>query len=78
VLSSGVLAERFPASVQAACQGGASGFLAGRAVWADTVGLGDYRSRIRAQSLPRMAALVDIVNEYALPWRTRPSDRRTG
>jgi sulfofructosephosphate aldolase len=69
VLSSGVLAERFPAAVQAACQGGASGFLAGRAVWADTVGPGDYRERLRTSSVPRMAALIDIVNEYARPWR---------
>jgi sulfofructosephosphate aldolase len=70
VLSSGVLAERFPAAVRAACEGGASGFLAGRAVWADTVGPGDYRERIRAESVPRMAALIDIVNEYARPWRS--------
>jgi sulfofructosephosphate aldolase len=70
VLSSGVLAERFPAAVQAACQGGASGFLAGRAVWADTVGPGDYRERIRTESVPRMAALIDIVNEHARPWRS--------
>jgi sulfofructosephosphate aldolase len=70
VLSSGVPAERFPAAVRAACQGGASGFLAGRAVWADTVGPGDYRERIRAESVPRMAALIDIVNQYARPWRS--------
>jgi|ERR1700722_14134149 sulfofructosephosphate aldolase len=69
VLSSGVVAGRFPAAVQAACQGGASGFLAGRAVWADTVGPGDCRGRIRTKSMPRMAALIDIVNEHARPWR---------
>jgi sulfofructosephosphate aldolase len=78
VLSSGVPAARFPFAVEAACKGGASGFLAGRAIWADTVAPGDYRARIRRDSIPRMAAMTDIVNEHARPWRAASGAATTG
>lgn len=68
VLSQGVEASDFPAAVRAACLGGASGFLAGRAIWADTVGPGDYRGRLRAMALPRLQALIEIVDASARPW----------
>jgi sulfofructosephosphate aldolase len=68
VLSNGVPRERFEDAVKASCQGGASGFLAGRAVWSDTVGGGDYASRLRAVSLPRLERLAAIVDEHARPY----------
>lgn len=61
VLSNGVRAEDFTAAVEAACAGGASGFLAGRAIWADTVGAEDLCSELRARSLPRLQRLAAIV-----------------
>ncbi|GAA1224715.1 hypothetical protein [Pseudonocardia alaniniphila] len=57
VLSSGVAAERFAAAVQACRQGGASGFLAGRAVWADAVTAPDPAEFLRTESLRRLDAL---------------------
>jgi sulfofructosephosphate aldolase len=68
VLSQGVAGAEFPAAVRAACQGGASGFLAGRAIWSDIIGPGDYRDRLRKIALPRLQALVDVVDSAARPW----------
>lgn len=68
VLSSGVAIEDFPGAVQAACQGGASGFLAGRGIWMDLVGPGDYRSRLSELAVPRLTALRAIVERHARPW----------
>lgn len=61
VLSNGVRADDFLGAVEAACAGGASGFLAGRAIWADTVDEADPRAAIRARSVPRMERLSRIV-----------------
>lgn len=61
VLSNGVRAEDFIAAVDAACAGGASGFLAGRAIWADTVTSDDPREAMRSRSLPRLHELSRIV-----------------
>lgn len=69
VLSQGVERERFADAVRAACQEGASGFLAGRALWSDVVGLGDVRSELRARSVDRLNVLADVVDEHARSWR---------
>ncbi|MEO7061534.1 MAG: aldolase [Lapillicoccus sp.] len=64
VLSSGVTAERFPRAVELACHEGASGFLAGRAVWASVIGGADIESDLHTISIPRLerlGALVDAV-----------------
>lgn len=68
VLSQGVERERFAAAVRAACLEGASGFLAGRALWSDVVGSDDVRGELRARSVDRLKALGDIVDETARPW----------
>jgi sulfofructosephosphate aldolase len=70
VLSQGVTAADFPRAVRAACEGGASGFLAGRAIWADIIGPGDYRSRLRTHALPRLTELTQIVDAAAKPWHS--------
>ena len=41
VLSNGVAAADFPEAVRLSCNGGASGFLAGRAIWADAAAQAD-------------------------------------
>jgi sulfofructosephosphate aldolase len=68
VLSNGVKAEFFADAVMACAQGGASGFLAGRAVWADLVGSPDIPKALRDVAIPRLEKLGEIVDKYARPW----------
>jgi sulfofructosephosphate aldolase len=68
VLSQGVERDDFASAVEAACRGGASGFLAGRAVWSDVVGWPDVAGRLREVSVPRLERLVEIVDREARPW----------
>jgi sulfofructosephosphate aldolase len=68
VLSNGVKAPFFADAVKACAQGGASGFLAGRAVWADIVGSADIPAALREVSIPRLEKLAEIVDQYARPW----------
>jgi sulfofructosephosphate aldolase len=69
VLSQGVERARFQDAVEAACRAGASGFLAGRALWSDVVGHPDVPSRLRELSVPRLEALVEVVDRSARPWQ---------
>lgn len=63
VLSSGVPADVFPAAVELACREGASGFLAGRAVWASVIGSDDIERDLREVSIPRLERLAAIVDD---------------
>jgi sulfofructosephosphate aldolase len=69
VLSTGVAAADFAGAVEASCAGGASGFLAGRAIWKDTIGPGDYGARIAETSIPRLVKLTEIVETNARSWQ---------
>lgn len=69
VLSQGVDRERFLDAVRAACRGGASGFLAGRALWSDVVGRPDVPAALAEISVPRLERLLDVVDAEARPWR---------
>jgi sulfofructosephosphate aldolase len=71
VLSSGVSIERFAGAVERACMGGASGFLAGRAVWRDALS-GDPIASLRERSVPRLQQLAAIVDAHARPWTEAP------
>ena len=62
VLSSGVPAELFARSVRLACESGASGFLAGRAVWASVIGSDDVERDLREVSVPRLQQLGELVD----------------
>lgn len=68
VLSNGVKSESFAGAVEACAKGGASGFLAGRAVWADIVGSKDISVALREVSIPRLEKLGSIVDKFARPW----------
>ena len=70
VLSNGVKQPNFAAAVKACCKGGASGFLAGRAVWADIVGATDIPKALREVSIPRLKELSEIVDQNAKPWNS--------
>ena len=63
ILSSGVDEKLFPRAVRVAMQAGASGFLAGRAVWSTVVGLPDTGLMLSDISAPKLQRLGDIVDE---------------
>lgn len=71
VLSQGVAPERYPAAVEAACKGGASGMLAGRAVWTATLAVDNPTELLREHSVPRLQQLGAIVDEHGRPWRDK-------
>ncbi len=68
VLSNGTAPERFPDATIAACRGGASGFLAGRAIWLSSVAAPDPRHDLETVAAPRLAALAGRVDAVARPW----------
>ncbi|MET8352524.1 hypothetical protein [Micromonospora sp. NPDC005206] len=61
VLSSGVAPDTFPSAVAAALAGGASGFLAGRAVWSESLTQPDIRAHLRFHATERLRRLIDVV-----------------
>jgi sulfofructosephosphate aldolase len=62
VLSSGVRQDRFPTAVELACREGASGFLAGRAVWRSCIGQPDVAAALRDDAAPRLQELGRLVD----------------
>jgi tagatose 1,6-diphosphate aldolase len=71
LLSGGVGFEQFAAQVRVACQAGASGFLAGRAVWQEAMMLPEVAERQRwlgTVAVERVVRLTDIVGEFGRPW----------
>ena len=68
VLSQGVAADDFPLAVEASCRGGASGFLAGRALWTATLGADDPSELLRERSVRRLQELAEIVDAHGRPW----------
>jgi sulfofructosephosphate aldolase len=71
VLSNGVELDDFPRAVEAACKGGASGFLAGRAIWSDLVLADDPAAALRARAVPRLERLASVVDAHGRPWREK-------
>jgi sulfofructosephosphate aldolase len=68
VVSSGVEPDDFPAAVEGACRAGASGILAGRAVWRETLPADDPAVLLRTRSVPRLRQLAEIVDRHGRPW----------
>lgn len=68
VLSQGVHQDDFLRAVTLACQAGASGFLAGRALWSDLVGVADLPEALREVAVPRLERLAAAVDQHARPW----------
>lgn len=71
VLSQGVDPGVFPRAVEASCRGGASGFLAGRALWTGAVAADDPTELLRVRSVPRLRELAEIVDAHGRPWREK-------
>ena len=70
VLSAGIAYELFASQVEIACRYGASGYIAGRAVWKDGIPLPtpnriDWLEKVAA---PRMDQLAEITTHFARPW----------
>jgi sulfofructosephosphate aldolase len=65
VLSSGVAPDDFPRAVELACAEGASGFLAGRAVWKPVIGAPDLDGALRSEAVPRLRRLAGLVDDAA-------------
>jgi tagatose-1,6-bisphosphate aldolase len=70
LLSAGVGYEDFTRQVRIACQSGASGYMAGRAVWKEAVSLQglDMEKYLCEVVAPRLQQLAEIARTYARPW----------
>lgn len=75
LLSAGEDFPRFLAMLEVACDAGASGFVAGRAVWRDVV-LGSDAGAAWRHAADRLGRLAQTTRERARPW-TRDDRRRT-
>ena len=79
VLSAGVSFDRFQDVLRISCdEGGASGFIAGRAIWKDAVELdGEERRRfLDTTGRARLEGCIEAIDGRARPWRqadSRPS-----
>lgn len=77
VLSNGVRQADFADVVRIACEGGAHGFLAGRAIWSDVIGVHDEAAALRDRSARRLDQLVEIV-EHSMRQRASGNAREEG
>jgi sulfofructosephosphate aldolase len=68
VLSNGTPANRFADAAVAACRGGASGFLAGRAIWQASLSAPDVASDLATSAAPRLRDLATRMDDVARPW----------
>ena len=71
VLSAGVDFDTFTDVIKVSCDdGGASGFIAGRSVWKESIGLvGEERQRFLAEvAVPRLTNLREAIAGRARPW----------
>jgi tagatose 1,6-diphosphate aldolase len=74
LLSAGADFETFKKQVEIACKAGASGFLAGRALWQEGVRIRCREERMnffKSTSAPRLKELAEMVNRYGKPWYTK-------
>lgn len=73
LLSGGAPFELFAKQAEAACRAGASGVIAGRAVWGEGVALeGDaLNAFMKTTARRRMKTLASLCNRYGTPWHVR-------
>ena len=74
LLSAGADFKTFKKQVEIACKAGASGFLAGRALWQEGVQIHSREERMnffKNTAAPRLKELADMVNKYGKPWYTK-------
>jgi sulfofructosephosphate aldolase len=68
VLSNGVARDDFPRAVELACRGGASGTLAGRALWTPALATDDPAAVLATTCRDRLSLIAEIVHQHARPW----------
>ena len=70
LLSAGVDFDAFKPQVQVACESGASGFLAGRAIWkeAATMSTADRAAFLADTACARLCQLLEVAAASARPW----------
>jgi tagatose 1,6-diphosphate aldolase len=71
LLSAGVDFDSFEKQVEIACKAGASGFLAGRALWQEGAQIRSRERRMaffRKMAAPRLKRLAEIAGAYGQPW----------
>lgn len=73
VLSNGVARDDFPRAVELACTGGASGTLAGRALWTPALEAADPVPVLADRCRARLAEIAAVVHRAARPWREAAS-----
>jgi tagatose 1,6-diphosphate aldolase len=74
LLSAGVDFDSFKKQVEIACRAGASGFLAGRALWQEGAKIRSREERLRFfqnTAVPRLKELAEIADRYGKPWYSR-------
>jgi len=74
LLSAGVDFESFRKQVKIACKAGASGFLAGRALWQEGAQIRSRDERMKFfqnTAAPRLKELAGVADRYGKPWYSR-------
>jgi len=74
LLSAGVDFDSFKKQVEIACKSGASGFLAGRALWQEGAQIRSREERMnffQNTAAPRLKELAEIADSYGKPWYSR-------
>lgn len=76
LLSAGVAYDKFKRQVEIACAAGASGFLAGRAIWQEVPGLpeGERDAFLANESARRLDELTATANATGTPWTEAMKD----
>ncbi|MEM2878330.1 MAG: tagatose 1,6-diphosphate aldolase [Candidatus Hadarchaeales archaeon] len=68
ILSAGVDYDEFKENVKYAVMNGASGFLAGRAIWKEAVGKENIDQMLLTTGVKRLNELSGLVEKYGTPW----------
>ncbi len=74
ILSAGVNFELFSQEVEIACQAGASGFLAGRALWQEAAQISSRKKRmafLKNTVVRRLQSLTELANASGVSWYTK-------
>jgi tagatose 1,6-diphosphate aldolase len=74
LLSAGIDYERFKKEVEIACRAGASGFMAGRALWQEATRASSQAERLsffENQTVARFKELARIADNWAAPWYSK-------
>ena len=78
LLSAGVDFTRFKKEVEIACKAGASGFMAGRALWQEATYISPREERVKffkSQTVSRLKELTLMADKWATPWYVKKGSK---